>query len=214
MDCITCYTSALARATFSPIGLDATPTLFYSAKQVSNGETQEAGPMKTHPAAWTIPVLGLLSLTVLTACQPGVESTDDAAVSTTPPTVNSEDVGDYVIHFTALPTDQLTAEVARNYGIVRSETRAMLNVSIIKKVEGQLGTAVPGTVEASATNLAGQFKTTTVREIREGDAIYYIAELPVANSETLTFSIEVTPENETKAFPIRFQKQFYASTTN
>lgn len=170
--------------------------------------------MKMQPAAWTNPVLGLLALTVLTACEPAVESMDDGAVSTAAPTVTSEDVGDYVIHFTALPTDQLSADIARSYGIVRSENRAMLNVSIIKKAEGQLGTAVPSTVTASATNLAGQFKTTTVREVREGDAIYYIAELPVANTETLTFNIQVTPENEAEPFSIRFQKQFYTSSAN
>jgi hypothetical protein len=170
--------------------------------------------MKMQPAAWTIPVLALLGLTALTACQPAGNSQDNGGVATTPPTVTSQDVGDYVIHFNALPTNQLTAEIARSYGIVRSESRAMLNVSIIKKTEGQLGSAVPGLVTASATNLTGQFKTTNIREVREGDAIYYIAELPVANAETLTFNIEVTPENEAETFPIRFQKQFYASSAN
>lgn len=170
--------------------------------------------MKTQRTAWTIPVLALLGLAGLAACQPEVDSRDSGTVPKTPPTVTSEDVGDYVIHFNALPTDQLTAEVARSYGIVRSGSRAMLNVSIIQKVEGQLGTPVPGKVTASATNLTGQFKQTTIREVREGDAIYYISELPVANSETLTFNIEVSPENSEETFPIRFQKQFYTSRTN
>jgi len=162
------------------------------------------------PAAWTISVLGLVGLTVLSACQPAGDSKGPGDATTAPPTVTHEDVGDYVIHFNALPTDQLTAEVARSYGIVRSASRAMLNVSVIKKREGELGKPVVAKVTASATNLAGQLKSANVREVREGEAIYYIAELPVANDETLTFHLHVTPEDHTEAFPIRFQKQFYS----
>jgi hypothetical protein len=48
-----------------------------------------------------------------------------------------------------------------------------------------------------------------LREIREGDAIYYIAELAIANEETLIFTIDVTPLNEASRFSIRFKKQFF-----
>jgi len=183
-------------------------------RNFATGKPGKLSTMNTQPAAWSIVLLGTLGLTLLSGCEPTNAPQGNGEVTTTPPTVTSEDVGDYVIHFNALPTDQLTAEIARSYGIVRSESRAMLNVSIIKKVEGELGTPVPGVVKASATNLAGQFKTTNIREVREADAIYYIAELPVTNAETLTFNLEVTPENETESFPIRFQKQFYASGGN
>ena len=47
-----------------------------------------------------------------------------------------------------------------------------------------------------------------MREIREGEAIYYVAELPVANTETLMFDVEVTLENEEKPLQVRFQRRF------
>ncbi|HEX6930216.1 MAG TPA: DUF4426 domain-containing protein, partial [Gammaproteobacteria bacterium] len=38
----------------------------------------------------------------------------------------TEDVGDYLIHFNALPTDQLAPAVASAYDVVRSRNRALL----------------------------------------------------------------------------------------
>ena len=121
----------------------------------------------------------------------------------------SKDFGDYVVHFNALATDQLTADIAKTYGIVRSANRAMLTVSIIKKETGTIGTPVSGSVSASANNLTGQLKQVPLRVITEGEAIYYIGETTVANQETLIFNVDVTPMNEASRFSIRFQKQFY-----
>ena len=50
-----------------------------------------------------------------------------------PATEGSKDFGDYVVYFNAMNTDQLTPEIAREYEIVRSKSRAMLNVSIHRK---------------------------------------------------------------------------------
>ena len=69
---------------------------------------------------------------------------------------------------------------------------------------------MPGSVAAQASNLTGQLKNLTLREIREGDAIYYIGTVPVAHGETLIFNVDVTPINETSRFSIRFSRQFYA----
>jgi len=78
-----------------------------------------------------------------------------------------------VLHFNAISTDQLSPEVARAYNIVRSKNRALLNVSIIKDVDGGPGVSQAGTVTATAANLTGQIKNLALREIREDAAIYY-----------------------------------------
>jgi hypothetical protein len=85
----------------------------------------------------------------------------------------------------------------------------MLNVSILRKTEVGTGTAVPGGVSASAINLTGQLRDIAMREIAEGEAIYYIGELPVTDGETLIFTIDVTPLNEPSRFTVRFKKQFF-----
>ena len=142
-------------------------------------------------------------------CQQPVDS--DSAIDATALSVTetSKDFGDYVVHFNALSTDQLSAEIARQYDIARSQNRGMLNVSILRKREGFVGTPVSGSVSASAINLTGQLKTVTMREIKEGEAVYYIGEVAVANAEALIFTIDVTPMNESSRFTIRYQKQFF-----
>jgi len=134
---------------------------------------------------------------------------DSTVPQAKPAEATSEDIGDYIVHFSAQSTDQLPQDVARAYDIVRSKNRAMLNVSVIRESDNQ---SVPATVTVKATNLTGQLKNITMRKIEEpGDtaAIYYIGETAVANRETLLFDIRVKPEGEDNAYDVRFKRQFY-----
>jgi hypothetical protein len=132
------------------------------------------------------------------------------AATAEPENATSRDFGNYVVHFTAIKTSDLSPEVARTYNIVRSPNRAMLNVSIVKKVEGTPGQSVVAEVSADAVNLNGQFKNLTLREIREGEAIYYIGDVAVADDETLVFSVGAKPEGEASAYAVKFTQQFVA----
>ena len=149
---------------------------------------------------------------LLFACgqEPQIEVIGGGPAAVQPDDATYRDFGDDVLHFNALTTDQLTPAVAKQYGIVRSKNRALLNVSIIQKQPGSTGRSVPGSVSATARNLTGQLKNLNLREIREGDAVYYIADLPVANGETLIFMVDATPINETSRFSVQFSRQFFA----
>jgi hypothetical protein len=125
-----------------------------------------------------------------------------------PATATSRDFGDYVLYFNAIRTDSLTPEIARTYGITRSANRALLNISMIREADGTTGTPVPGVVAVETVNLNGQFKDLNVREIREGNAIYYIGDVPVSNDETLLFTVDATPEGAEQQLSVRFQRQF------
>jgi hypothetical protein len=118
------------------------------------------------------------------------------------------DIGEHIVHFSALSTDQLPPEVARQYNIVRSKNRAMLNVSVLK--EGS-NTAVTADVVVKTVNLTGQLKNVTMRKIEEQEAIYYIGETPVANRETLIFDISITPDGVAEATDVRFKRQFFTN---
>ncbi len=148
--------------------------------------------------------LASLAVVALASCGgPG----DSAAVPQAEPAgASSSDIGDHVVHFSAQSTDQLPADIAQIYNIVRSKNRAMLNVSVIEEATGAPVTAV---VAVKTQNLTGQLKNVTMREIREQEAIYYIGETPVANRETLIFDISVTPNGKTSPSEVRFKRQFY-----
>jgi hypothetical protein len=155
-------------------------------------------------------LIALSLAALLAACGgPG----DSAKVPTAEPAeATSSDIGDYVVHFSAQTTDQLPPDVASAYKIVRSKSRAMLNVSVVRKSDGQ---SVPAMVTVKTTNLTGQLKNVTMRKIEEpGDtvAVYYIGETPVANRETLLFDISVKPEGQSTMSEVRFKRQFYTDS--
>ncbi len=144
-------------------------------------------------------------VSLLVACGgPGPSATVPQAE---PASASSADIGDYVVHFSAQPTDQIPPEVARAYNIVRSKNRAMLNVSVLDE---KSGAAVTAKVTVKTVNLTGQLKNVTMRKIVEQDAIYYIGETPVANRETLIFDISIIPDGVTKSTDVRFKRQFYS----
>ena len=122
---------------------------------------------------------------------------------------NSTTAGGFTIHHNAFPTSTLTPEVAKAYGIQRSNVRGMLNVSVIKEKEGTTGTSVPARVEVKTLNLTGQTSHLPMREIKEQDAVYYVGETPVANRETLIFDITVTPQGAGQPSEVRFKREFY-----
>ena len=122
---------------------------------------------------------------------------------------NSQDFGEYVVHFNALTTDNLPPTVTREYGITRSKNRALLNVAILRKVLGTTGQPVSAKISANVSNLAGQQRDVELREIREGSAIYYIGEFGVTHDENLDFTVIAHPEGHDRALRVQFQQRFF-----
>lgn len=123
----------------------------------------------------------------------------------------SREFNDYVVHYNALRTDLLPPQVAQGYGIQRSSSRALLNITVMKKgADGREDNAVAARIDVNAKNLTGQRREVELREIQDGDgAIYYVGELPVHNLETYQFKLEVLPEGETEPLLVDFRQQFY-----
>ena len=82
----------------------------------------------------------------------------------------------------------------------------MLNVSVLQEADNK---AVTAEITVNVVNLTGQLKNVAMRQINEGDAIYYIGETRVANRETLVFDISVKPEGVNVPSEVRFQRQFF-----
>ena len=150
------------------------------------------------------PILMLCAAFALSACGgPGPNSEVPPAEEAEE---TSKDIGEHVVHFSAQSTDQVSADIARAYDIVRSKNRAMLIVSVVGKTDGA---TVPATIDVKATNLTGQLKNVSLRRVDDQDAIYYIGETPVANRETLIFDLDITPDGVPSPSAVRFKRQFY-----
>jgi hypothetical protein len=114
----------------------------------------------------------------------------------------------YVVHYTVVNTTFLSPEVARAYDLRRSSNRALVNVVIMKR-EGSGIETLPGNVSGQAVNLNRQVRRLSFREVRDGDAFYHLAEVPVRPGEVLDFDLRVTAQGSDEVMPVRFRQTFY-----
>jgi hypothetical protein len=114
----------------------------------------------------------------------------------------------YTVYFSAIPTLDLTPEVARGYAITRSANRALLNIAI-RRSDPAGDLAVSARVSGSVRNDAGQGQSLALREVREGSAIYYLGEPRMRPGETLRFELQVHPEGSKQPIALRFSRTFH-----
>lgn len=117
--------------------------------------------------------------------------------------------GDYIVHYNTINTSFLSAQVAREYNIQRSSSRAMLNIAVQKKSDKPQNTPVRAEIEVTATNLNGQQRQVAMRAIEDGEVVYYIGELGIENEEVLNFNVHVRPQGSSKTFDLQFSEQFF-----
>lgn len=122
-----------------------------------------------------------------------------------------KDFGSYELHYNAIRTDQLTAEVASAYNIRRSKNQVLLNISMLhKEADHAPRKPVDAEVSVDAYNLNGQLKNLEVRRVAEGEAIYYIGEVSITGTEILVFDIKAKPANEPAPFEVKFKREFFS----
>lgn len=114
----------------------------------------------------------------------------------------------YVVHYTVISTSFLSPEVARAYDLRRSRTRALVNIVIMKR-DSDSRQSVSGAVTGHTVNLNRQVRHLRFREVRDGDAYYHLAEVPVRPGEVLDFHLQVSVEGEAEVMPLRFRQAFY-----
>jgi len=121
----------------------------------------------------------------------------------------SQDFGEYVVHYSAVTTDQIPPQIASAYNIQRSSSNVLLNITVLRKVMGASGTPVEARVTANAINLTNQQHDITMREVKEDGAIYYLGTLGVENRETYDFTAKVSPKGDDQVFTVKFRQQFF-----
>ncbi|MDP5209644.1 DUF4426 domain-containing protein [Microbulbifer sp. 2205BS26-8] len=107
-----------------------------------------------------------------------------------------EDFGDYRVVYSVFNSDFIQPDIAQKYQLVRAKDRAFVNVTVVKKEGGTHGLSAE--MSGSATNLIQQSRPLKFTEIREGDAVYYLAALRFEDEETLTFNVDVSLPNGKK----------------
>lgn len=116
--------------------------------------------------------------------------------------------GRFQVHYMALSSTFLTPQVAKTYHIKRSRYNAFVNISVLDTlIDGN--PSVKANITGKAVNLTGNTRQLKFKEVIEGDAIYYIAELPFRNDEQFTILVSSTNSDGLNS-KINFKQQFYA----
>lgn len=164
---------------------------------------------RNHSAARTTLGIALLGSMFAAGC---TEQPEQRAMPAQVLDETFKDFGNYEVHFNALRTDELNADIARVYGIQRSRNRVMLNVTVLRKeAEHAPRKPVEATVDVDAYNLNGQLKDLEMRRVSEGEAIYSIGEVSIAGTEILVFDIMVTPTGESTPFNVKLKREFVSN---
>jgi hypothetical protein len=114
-------------------------------------------------------------------------------------------LGDWDVHYIAIPTATLRPDIARQYGIKRSKYNAFVNISVLDKETQKAVKQVYLTGEA--TNLLGQTRQLSFQKITEENAIYHIAQLPINHEDHWRFKIRVNQTNHQEL--LKFEQKFY-----
>lgn len=111
----------------------------------------------------------------------------------------------YEIHYAVFSSLIIPDDVAQAHGITRAKGRIIANISI-----KQGNDSVAATVTGTARNLLGQVLPLTFSEVRETDAIYYLANQVINEKDTIHFSISVRPVNMSEAYELKFMRQYFS----
>ncbi|MBA6264518.1 MAG: DUF4426 domain-containing protein [Colwellia sp.] len=119
---------------------------------------------------------------------------------------NVKKMGSMQVHYMAINATFLTPKIAKAYNIERSRFNGLINISVLDdSKESRPAKAV--SIQGKARNDIGQIKTLEFDEVKEGDAIYYLAQVNYTNEETFYFDITISDGKETHQ--LKFKQKFY-----
>ncbi|EGA69288.1 hypothetical protein VISI1226_18931 [Vibrio sinaloensis DSM 21326] len=116
-------------------------------------------------------------------------------------------IKDVEVHYSAFNSTFLTPQVARSYKLKRNGYSALLNISVLDNYQAGKP-AITAKITGTAKNLIGQTRELSFREVKEANAIYYLAEFPISDEENLTFTIDVNAGNKGTG-TLKFTQKFY-----
>ena len=118
---------------------------------------------------------------------------------------------DFIVYHSAIPSTFISADMAEDYDLVRSRSMGLLNVSVHRKnPDGKAQPdAVGARIEGQMTNSVRQTEPLSFQRVREGDAIYYLAQFQYREGKNLIFEIDATPQGNGNPLSVRFTRELY-----
>jgi hypothetical protein len=116
---------------------------------------------------------------------------------------------DLEMHCVVMSTSELTPEAARDFNVARDPGRGLLTISVFRHLGPGKTQAQHAQVYAGAINRQNQLSSIPVREVRQGDAVFYLGEFRVTPPDTLRFLVNASSTHG-KPLKVEFSRSFPA----
>lgn len=120
----------------------------------------------------------------------------------------TREFGPYTVYYSVVNTTFISPEIASRYQIVRGKDRAFINIAVHERKQDGDNKPVAARLEGRTWDLFhNQFFE--FREVREQDAIYYIADFKFNSEDIRFFKVQLLPEGAERSFDFKFNHRVY-----
>ena len=116
-----------------------------------------------------------------------------------------KDLGPWEVHYIAFPSTFIQPNIAKAYDLTRSGSQAIVNISVLADKPSK--PAVKANVSGFARNLLGKKVELEFKEVVEGEAIYYLAQLDYDHEDVFRFEINISQGSQSRQ--LVFSQKFY-----
>lgn len=113
------------------------------------------------------------------------------------------DLGNYTVHYNAIPADELDPVVAEQHGLPQTADRCVVTVAVVDKASGE---SIEAGIMASATRPDGRMFKLDMRAVTDAGGMYYVGELPLDSATNIEVMLEVRPDPDMPPQTIRFRR--------
>ena len=140
----------------------------------------------------------LLALAFSLLLPAGAAFADDSA--------GMQEIGEHVVHYNALPAERIDPELAARHDLPRERDQVVVTLAVMTRTGS---VAVPADIRAHATDAEGRLHRFQLREIHDGDALFYVGAVPLdGGSGVLEFTLQVRPDQASAPQGVRFTRRF------
>jgi Domain of unknown function (DUF4426) len=121
---------------------------------------------------------------------------------------DSRRFGEYEVNYGVVASNFLRPEVAAGYGITRARERAVVNVTLHRKIDGQW--------EPVAARVSGEHgdlirkSPIAFRELHRDGAVFSVGEFAFRDADTVYIHLAIAPEGDNATLVLDFTKTLYA----
>ena len=119
----------------------------------------------------------------------------------------SHELDEHIVYYNVFNSSLITADIAKQYNLIRAKDRVYLNIAVVKK-SGGYGVA-PRKLSGVYRNLLQQSFPLKFIEIKEATATYYLASIRVNNEEILHMDITVQADYKSTDNTFTITKKLY-----